>query len=243
MSHPSLFRLFVAISVLVSGGFLQGSQLKRNEQAAEAAATLGQELREKAAQGDKNAQNALGGFAQMAGDFLEAAMWFGKAAEQGDASAEGSLGSLYRTGRGVAQDFAEAYKWSRAAADQGDPLGQFNVAGLNYLGQGRPVNMNEAVKWARAAAEQDCGAKFRLASICARAQTLLAGAYLLGQGVPQDYVLAHMWANLSAATLTATDDGEKAAIALREGAARNMTPEQIGEAQRLAREWRPKVAK
>lgn len=62
--------------------------------------------------------------------------------------------------------------------------------------------------------------------------------YMLEHGfkVAQDYVRAHMWYNLAAATHT----DEK----LREGSARNrdrlakrMTPEQIAEAQELAREW------
>jgi len=58
--------------------------------------------------------------------------------------------------------------------------------------------------------------------------------YTNGDGVPQDYVEAHKWFNLAAAT------GYKDAIKERGIVARKMTPAQIAEAQRLAREWKPK---
>ena len=49
-----------------------------------------------------------------------------------------------------------------------------------------------------------------------------------------DYVMAHMWVNLSAA------QGHKKAVKARDILAKKMTPDQIAEAQRLAREWKPK---
>ena len=45
------------------------------------------------------------------------------AAEQGLASAQFSLGNIYRTGEGVPQDYGEAVKWFRLAADQGNACG------------------------------------------------------------------------------------------------------------------------
>ena len=57
--------------------------------------------------------------------------------------------------------------------------------------------------------------------------------YLQGKGVPQDNVLAHMWFNLSAA------QGSEDARTYRDNVAKLMTPDQIAEAQRLAREWKP----
>ena len=55
-----------------------------------------------------------------------------------------------------------------------------------------------------------------------------------GLGVTQDYVQAHMWYNLAAA------QGEKDTGEWRDSLAEEMTPEQIAEARRLAREWKPK---
>ena len=58
--------------------------------------------------------------------------------------------------------------------------------------------------------------------------------YNLGQGVPQNYILAYMWSNLAATK------GDKAAVKNRDLIATLMTPAQIAEAQRLAHEWKPK---
>ncbi len=66
------------------------------------------------------------------------------------------------------------------------------------------------------------------------AQSYLGGMYAEGEGLPKDYVLAHMWMNLAAAK------GVQEAVKGRDLLEKNMTPAQIGRAQRLAREWRPK---
>jgi hypothetical protein len=56
----------------------------------------------------------------------------------------------------------------------------------------------------------------------------------LDAGVPRDIVLAHMWSSLAAA------QGHKSAQENRDNAAELMTPNQIAEARRLAREWMAK---
>ncbi|MGB8058493.1 MAG: hypothetical protein WCF75_17985 [Pseudolabrys sp.] len=67
----------------------------------------------------------------------------------------------------------------------------------------------------------------------ANAQYNLGVFYDNGLGVPQDKVRAYMWFNLSAA------QGRDGAAAFRDLIARRMTPAQIAEAQKLAREWKP----
>jgi TPR repeat protein len=57
-------------------------------------------------------------------DNLQAASWYRKAAEQGNADAQYSLGRLYYEGRGVPQDYAQAAAWHRKAAEQGDAVAQ-----------------------------------------------------------------------------------------------------------------------
>jgi outer membrane protein OmpA-like peptidoglycan-associated protein len=65
-------------------------------------------------------------------------------------------------------------------------------------------------------------------------QAYLAQMYFEGKGIPQDYVYAHMWANISSA------QGFEKAGALRDAIANKMTQGQLAEAQKLAREWKPK---
>jgi hypothetical protein len=71
------------------------------------------------------------------------------------------------------------------------------------------------------------------------AQYNLGEMYGVGLGVPQDYAQAHMWFNLAAsrAEYAATRD---TAAKDRDELAAKMTPDQIAEAQRMAREWVPK---
>ena len=54
--------------------------------------------------------------------------------------------------------------------------------------------------------------------------------YALGNGVLQDNVYAHMWANIAAA------NGAENAGEARDELAKEMTPADISDAQRLARE-------
>ena len=96
------------------------------------------------------------------------------------------------------------------------------------LGFSVPQEFAEALKWYRKAADQGW----------ARAQSLLGSMYIEGKGVPQDYVLAHKWLNLAnAKNRSMTDRMRDMTAQLRDIVASEMTPEQIAEAQRLAREW------
>jgi TPR repeat protein len=67
----------------------------------------------------------------------------------------------------------------------------------------------------------------------ASAQYKLGVFYDNGLGVPQDLVRAYMWFTLSAA------QGKDGAAVFRDLIARRMTPTQITEAQKFAREWKP----
>ncbi len=68
----------------------------------------------------------------------------------------------------------------------------------------------------------------------ADAQFILGVMYSKGQGVPQDDVQAHMWLSLAAA------QGKESYRKSRDKLAELMIPAQLAEAQRLAREWKPK---
>jgi TPR repeat protein len=65
------------------------------------------------------------------------------------------------------------------------------------------------------------------------AKLYLGVMYAEGRGVPQNYVLAHMWFSLAA------KQGEQRAVKTLDMAERRMTPAQIAEAQKLARDWKP----
>ena len=150
-------------------------------------------------------------------------------ADEGNAGAQSILGLLYYRGQGVQQDFATAATWLRKAADQDDATAQFHLGVMFFQGQGVPQDKTEAMKWFRRAA--DLGD--------AQAQYNLGVSY--AEGGEPDNVRAHMWFNLAAAHFPTSDTSDRNAAAKeRDLVAAKMTPQQIAEALRLAREWQPK---
>jgi uncharacterized protein len=158
------------------------------------------------------------------GDFARAYKEFQVLAEQGNAEAQCLLGTLYAKGHGVPKDYAEALKWYRTAAEHGPAKAQYYLGVMFDTGEGVPQDYGEAIKWYRKAAEQGL----------AVAQSDLGAMYGLGKGVPKDYVQALMWFNVAAA------QGYSEAQQGIDLVAEKMTPSQISEAKRLAREWKPK---
>ena len=120
-------------------------------------------------------------------------------------------------------DYRQALKLYRKAAEWGHATAQ-NALGVMYeRGEGVPQDYAEAVKFYRKAAEQGH----------VIGQDNLGRMYQYGFGVPQDYVQAHMWFNLA---------GAQAKIfgRSRDELAKRMTPDELAEAQRMAREWMAK---
>jgi hypothetical protein len=165
------------------------------------------------------------------GDYANALKIAQPLAEQGDERAQQTLGLIYYRGRGVTADHHEAVKWFRRAANRGNASAQFYLGLMFAEGQGVPQDYAEAAKWYRFAAD----------SGDAQAQYNLGLAYVEGEGVEADNVAAHMWFNIAAARFPPSDTRNRsAAVKNRDVVAAKMTPDQIAEAQRLARAWRTK---
>ncbi len=126
-------------------------------------------------------------------------------------------------------DYATAIREWRPLAKQGMAEAQFTLGFMYGYGQGAPQDYAKAMGWYRKAAEQGD----------ADAQHNLGVMYGNGQGVPQDYAQAHMWYNLAASKFPPGEDRD-AAVKNRDIVAKMMTPAQLSEAQKLAREWKPK---
>jgi uncharacterized protein len=122
-------------------------------------------------------------------------------------------------------DAAAAVRELKPLAEQGNAEAQFNLGSLYYQGWGVPQDYKEAAEWLRKSAEQ--GYIF--------AQVSLGSIYAEGvQGaIRQNYSDALMWFILAAG------QGDMEAMELRDTLTERMTPTQIAEAQRLAREFKP----
>ncbi|MBI5821895.1 MAG: protein kinase [Verrucomicrobia bacterium] len=181
-------------------------------------------LKSKAEKGDVEALISLGHHAKNPTEAME---WYRKAVEQGDATGQLWLANCYSGWKGVPRDDAEAFKWLRKSADAGCVAAQQRLGFCYFNGKGVDEDRKESVKWYRKAAEQ--GERF--------SQLHLGSYYRYGEGVHKDHVQAHKWFSLAAAqgfdwVREYLDEIEK-----------EMTPEQIAEAKRLAREFKPVTGK
>lgn len=68
-------------------------------------------------------------------------------AEQGDASAENSLGLRYAQGDGVKLDEREAVRWFLRAAQHGNVPAQSKLGSIYYSGRGVPKDLTQAYFW------------------------------------------------------------------------------------------------
>jgi len=150
-------------------------------------------------------------------------------AKKGDAPAQNNLGRMYAQGKGVPQDYIAAVKWFSKSAEQGIVEAQCSLGWSYYQGHGVPMDYAEAMKWSRMSAERGYP----------NAQHTLGDMYEKGRGVAQNLEEAYKWYNLAAARSTDNDQRNEY-IKLRDSLAVKMTPAQIAEAQKRAREWKPK---
>jgi TPR repeat protein len=141
--------------------------------------------------------------------YIQAVKWYRKAAEQGEASAQNNLGSLY------------VMNWYRKAAEQGYMQAQHNLGGMYLRGHGMAQDHGEAAKWFRKAARQGV----------AEAQYTLGRMYDKGYGVARNNGKALMLFELAAA-----QGYDWSAKAIRKHYALRMTPSDFSRAQRLARQ-------
>jgi len=148
-----------------------------------------------------------------------AAIWYRKAAEQGNKLAQYNLGLMYQLGEGLEKNSERAMHWYRKSAEQGFALAQTNLGWMYQKAQGIQPDYSRAIKWYRKAIEQGNS----------MAQENLGYLYYKGYGLPQDNVMAYMLWNLAEAK------SAKATIK-KNAVAKEMTASEIEKAKGLARD-------
>lgn len=122
-------------------------------------------------------------------DYDEARRYLTRAANAGNAVAQGNLAYMYAKGIGVTKDFNKAVEWGMKSAMQGNAESQCSLGGAYERGEGVEQDFNKAVEWYKKSAMQGY----------APAQNALGIAYELGKGVEQDYNKAIEWYQKAAA--------------------------------------------
>jgi len=116
-------------------------------------------------------------------DERKAIAYYQRAAQQGFAPAQDSLGRCYKNGKGVAKNEAKAVEWYKKSAEQGYALAQYDL-GLCYTrGEGVTKDETIAAEWYRKAAKQGFAA----------AQSILGEYYSIGPDDTLNYDLSNQW--------------------------------------------------
>jgi hypothetical protein len=149
-------------------------------------------------------------------DEIEAAHWLRRAADQGMASAQYSLGLLL-----TSNSTTEPLHASFISPERLERM----TIGERVDAQ-RELEESEAVRWFRLAA--DGGHPLALIG--------LADSYYRGQGVPQDYVQAYVWGSIAANNLNPGNDRD-VTVELRDNATSRLTVDERAEGDRLVQEW------
>ena len=144
------------------------------------------------------------------------------AANKNNLEAYIDVGLIYLNGWGnTPQNTTEGLKWIKSAAKRDYGPAQEALGSIYSLGIKVPMDYVEAANW------------YKLASgnSCIRSWLSLSMMYENGEGVRRDIVKSHMWRNLYN-SVSEDQDREKLLKYLE----RNMTGQQISQAQKLARE-------
>ena len=121
---------------------------------------------------------------------------------------------------------ADGAAFIRESAEKGIADAQYKLGGMYDVGKGVPQDDAQAAIWYRKAADQGHAA----------AQCALGLQCSQGKGVPNDAKLAYMWLCLASAR-------DKQYSERRDAEASRLTPNQLAEAQKMAREWLPTKTK
>ncbi len=114
---------------------------------------------------------------------MEAAPWFKKGSENGDATCTFYYGKMLVEGKGVKQDKKGGANYLLKAAEAGFPQAMFYVGNCYMNGDGLTRNAEQAVKWYKLAAGKGVH----------QAQWDLAQCYREGNGTPVNYDQALYW--------------------------------------------------
>lgn len=198
-------------------GFEQGVEAFENEAYAQAEA----QFLPLAKAGHVQAMIYLGRVKEEQDKAAEAAPWYLKAAQKGNAEAQTRLASLYEAGAGVAHDQAQALSWYKKAALRGNDEAQLALG--EYAEDVLGDEMAALAWYEKAAAQSNAEAQYHL------------GLLLIADGrVERDVPRA--WMMFALAAEQGLDDAERAGDVLE----LEMEPVELRQARALLADWQKK---
>jgi TPR repeat protein len=160
-------------------------------------------------------------------DLKLAEVYFLRAAAKGNMNAMADLSLYYWLGFiGGGPDYEKSVHWTTKLAEIGHLPSQLDLMRIYSRGDHVAEDDKQAVTWALKAAKQDSIAAYMF----------LGDALAEGRGIARDPVEAYKWFNLAALHRESAVAVE--ATRRREEVAKDLTAEQVKQAQRLAFDWR-----
>jgi len=155
-------------------------------------------------------------------NYLKAALWYAKAADQGDLGSLSDLGVMYLNGKGVKQNKQRGLKMLNDAAEGGNAGAQYNLGVIYYEGRLTELDYIKAAYWYKKAANQDDPP----------AQYNLALMYLKGKGIEKNMVEGYKWLDI------ASSRNFKEATSVKDMLTSKMLFDDVIEAKKQADNWR-----
>ena len=166
-------------------------------------------------------------------DYKESHKWFSMAAKQESSSALYKLAKIYESGLGVEEHKAKALKYFLESADLGNENSKYRIALIYEKGShGLKKDLQKAFQIYKEIAVKPFTTQREIhPNYLFWARERLGTLYLKGKGTIRDNVLAHMWLNIANTKKPSDHLTEKINTIEK-----NMTPEEIREALKRARQ-------
>ena len=165
------------------------------------------------------AQAALGFYYDRINDYKEGLKWHIKAAENGDRDAQAYLASLYESGApNLLQDYKEALKWYQKAAEQGDTWSMGHLGFMYGDSEYKNVVRKDLIK------------SYLWLNLC----TCYSIPY-----APSQYIKTTP--SFESKMIKMDEDSKKEQDQCFSKVSKQMTPDQVAKAQRLAKEMKLKI--
>ncbi len=154
-------------------------------------------------------------------------------AKQGNRDAMYLLGSMYQMGMGVPPSNQDAIAWYRKSADAGKPDAIFMMGVMHEGGAGVPRNVNEAFNWYKKSADRGFYPGI----------LKVADMYGKGRGVKKDLAQSYFWFSIAEKNAPASTNDRYEIPIVKDRLSTLMTKEQVADADRKAKAWKPIAAK
>lgn len=166
-------------------------------------------------------------------DFASAWKELEPLAKQGNADAMFLVGSMHHMGMGVPPSYKDAAEWYRKAADAGKLDAIFTMGVVYEGGIGLPRNGKESFAWYKKSADRGFYP----------GQLKVANMYAKGQGTKKDPAASYLWYAIAERFSPRTGNDRFEIPIIKDKLSALMTKEQVADADRKAKAWKPVAGK